>query len=83
MTGGVLLMVVPWVLFAGAVATIGVLVARRKPNWQRGGQPGGHRESGKHPDCRQCAAGQEAGERASDQSRAGYPRAGYPPENRR
>jgi hypothetical protein len=47
-------MVVPWVLFAGAVATIGVLVARRKPNWQRGGgqrggrQPGGHRESGKH-----------------------------------
>lgn len=48
MTGGVLLMVVPWVLFAGAVATIGVLVARRKPNRRRGGGPGGGGQRGGH-----------------------------------
>jgi hypothetical protein len=40
-----LLMVVPWVLFAGAVATICVLVARRKSTWRRGGgQAAEHRE---------------------------------------
>ena len=88
MTGGDLLVVVPWLLFAASMATIGVLVARRRCPAERGsGRPAGPQERGKRADCGRIAEGQEMFPRAADTgecrpgdgTEAGYrgPGAGY------
>lgn len=90
MTGGDLLVVVPWLLFAASMATIGVLVARRRSPGERGGGPPAARpqQAGKRADCGPIAEGQglfakgaDTGEcrPEGDGTEAGYrrPGAGY------
>lgn len=58
MTGGVLMVVVPWLLFACTVATIGVLAARRKAEPARGWAGGWravHPSAGKRDNYQQAA----------------------------
>jgi hypothetical protein len=87
-TGGDLLVVVPWLLFAASMATIGVLVVRRRsPGERGGGRPAaGPQETAERADDGRIAEGQEmfpgvadTGEcrPAGDGPEAGYRGPGY------
>lgn len=68
MTGGDLLVVVPWLLFAASMATIGVLVARRRsPGERGGGRPAaGPQKAVKRADGGRIAEGQELSANGAD-----------------
>ncbi len=65
MTGGVLLVVVPWVLFAASMATIGVLVMRRKATDRQ--RPAQQPDAAKRPNCGPMAAAPEIVPRPGDE----------------